>query len=151
MSSESKDSLIAQFAEDRQELARLVMSDRLRPLLGLELTLRQLKAVLLVTAGTAVTGSQLASALHVSPPTISASVDKLVDLGYLVRSEAGSDRRVKRLVPTAKAQQLYDRLFARHEESDELVATLALEDLAALVRGTSALRRALERRTDGER
>ena len=137
-----------QFARETGLLTRLLAPSRLEPVLGLELTLQQLRIVLLVATGIAVTGRSLADLLHVSPATMSVSVDKLVELGYLVRDDAPSDRRVKHLSVTGKAAEVYDQFLNKREAPDELVASLSTDDLAALVRGVSALRAAAERRAD---
>lgn len=146
MPSDTTQELIERFAQERHALARLLAAQRLRPFLRLGLTVHQLKIVLLVATAVARTGKELAEILQVKPSTISASVEKLVELGYLDRSGTESDRRVKRLVATALAKRVYEQLLDKREASDDVLASLSRADLAALVQGTSALRQAIEAR-----
>ena len=138
--------LAAQIVADRRALAQALVGGRLGSFLDLDLTLHQLKVVLLVATGIATTGHELAGYLHVTAPTVSASVDKLVTLGYLRRDESGTDRRVKHLTTTGRAAQLYEALVGLRDESDALLTLLTPGDLTALARGTRALREALATR-----
>src|SRR5690625_6592426 len=101
----TSEQLIARYADERRALARLLAGQRPQPSLGLELALHQLRIVLLVALGAAATGRELALSLQISAPTVSASVEKLVVLGYLAREECGDDRRVTRLVATPLADE----------------------------------------------
>lgn len=140
----TSEQFIARYADERRALARLLAGQRLQPFLGLELTLHQLKIVLLVSTGAATTGRELAHSLQISAPTVSASVEKLVALGYLAREESGEDRRVTRLVATPMAGDIQRQFLGEPEPSTDVLASLDPDDLAALVRGMSALRRAVE-------
>lgn len=146
MSEATSEQLIARYADERRALARLLAAQRLQPFLGLELTLHQLKIVLLVTMGTATTGREIAHRLQVSAPTVSASVEKLVALGYLAREGCGEDRRVTRLVATPMAGDIQHQFLGESDPSTDVLTSLDPDDLAALVRGMSALRRAVEQR-----
>lgn len=146
MPEKTSEQLIAQFADERRALAHLLAGQRLQPFLGLELTLHQLKIVLLVSTGAATTGRELAHSLRVSAPTVSASVDKLVSLGYLAREESGNDRRVTRLVATPMAGDIQRQFLGVPDPSTDLLSALHPDDLDALVRGVGALRRALQER-----
>lgn len=139
--------LIAQYSDERRALARLLAGQRLQPFLGLELTLHQLRIVLLVALGAATTGRELALSLQISAPTVSASVEKLVALGYLAREECGEDRRITRLVATPMAGDIQRQFLGETDPSTDVLSSLDAEDLAALVRGMSALRRAVEQRS----
>ncbi|WP_199523654.1 MarR family winged helix-turn-helix transcriptional regulator [Micromonospora craterilacus] len=146
MTPEARAELAGQIAADRRALAQALAAGRLAPFLDLDLTLHQLKVVLLVASGTATTGHELAGQLHVTAPTVSATVEKLVTLGYLRRDESGTDRRVKRLTATGRAGQLHEAVAGLRDESVALLAMLSPEDLTALARGTRALREALATR-----
>lgn len=136
--------LIEELSREGRGLARLLTEERVQPFLGLDLTLSQLKTLLLVASGMAHTGRELADRLRVSAPSVSAGVDRLVELGYLSRAESANDRRVKTLAPTRRGSDLYNEIVDHRAASDELLMTLDPDDLAALVRGISALRRAAQ-------
>lgn len=128
-------------------MAELLFRRRLEPLLHLDLSLQQLKIVLLVTQGVARTGRDLVQELGVSAPTVSASVDKLVNLGFLSRTPDSTDRRVTPLEVTDRGGRLLDQLYERDADPiPEALESLAEEDLEHLLRGTVALRTALEPR-----
>ena len=59
-----------------------------------ELTLPQMNMLLVVRERGKVTIKELADALSVSPPSASAMVERLVDIGVLVREHSQVDRRV---------------------------------------------------------
>ncbi|MBE3000648.1 MarR family transcriptional regulator [Nocardiopsis sp. HNM0947] len=147
MPEKTSEQLIAEYTTERRALARMLAGQRMQPFLGLELTLHQLKIVLLVATGSATTGRELARSLQVSAPTVSASVDKLVALGYLAREESGADRRVTRLVATPMAGDIQRQFLAEPDPSTEVLTSLHPDDLDALVRGMTALRRAIEQRS----
>ncbi|GGA75301.1 hypothetical protein GCM10011490_27580 [Pseudoclavibacter endophyticus] len=149
MPREPKAELVERFTRETRELTRLLARTRLKPVLELELSLQQLKIVLLVATGEATSGRALADHLHVSPATISVSIERLVEMGYLVRDEVSADRRVKRLTVTPKSADLYDQFLNKREAPDEILTSLALDDLEALVQGVYALRRAVAQREDG--
>ncbi|WP_159499676.1 MarR family transcriptional regulator [Microbacterium sp. 18062] len=141
--------LIARIGDDRREISRRLSGSRLEPFLGVELTLHQLRIVLLVATGTATTGREVAECLHVSASAVSSSVDKLVELGYLSRDASDPDRRVKHLSVTTAGTRIYDQFLGFRDEADEYLAALDPADLAALAQGTAALRRAIHHRMDG--
>jgi DNA-binding MarR family transcriptional regulator len=147
MTGASRRQAAEQVLADRQAISTLTARHHLGSYLDLDLTLSQLRVVLLVTTGTATTGREIADALRVSAPTVSATVDRLVDLGYLERLHSTTDRRVTRLTVTDRARDLHDRLLVHRDGGVDLLASLDPEDLAALARGTRALRAALEART----
>ena len=136
--------LAEQIVVDHREMATLLARKRLDPILGLELTLHQLRIVLLVASGAATTGREIAEALHVTPPAVSSSVDKLVELGFIVRDNTDPDRRLKPLAPSSKSQAIVDQFLGLRDATDEFLTGLELDDLEALARGTSALRRAMD-------
>jgi DNA-binding MarR family transcriptional regulator len=111
----------------------------------MDLTIPQVRILMLVGSGSALTGGQLAHHLGVKPPTVSAAVDRLVDHGLVARTESDPDRRVKHLELTAEGRTLYDDLVGVRHTSDDIFSELSREDLAALAQGTRALREALER------
>ncbi|WP_017608923.1 MarR family winged helix-turn-helix transcriptional regulator [Nocardiopsis xinjiangensis] len=147
MTETTSEQLIARYMDERRALARLLVGQRLQPFLGLELTLHQLRIVLLVSIGTATTGREIAHFLRISAPTVSASVEKLVALGYLAREASEEDRRVTRLVATPMAGDIQRQFLGEPDPSTDVLNSLDPDDLHALVRGMSALRCAVEQRS----
>lgn len=139
-----KDHLIECYSSERHALTSLLASRLVSPLLRSGLTANQLKIVLLVTSDLAQTGRDLAEALDVTAASVSTSVDKLVALGYLDRANDTLDRRVTHLIPTEKATRIHDQLLDGHGAWEQYLSLMPVDDLDALVRGLSALRRVVE-------
>jgi MarR family transcriptional regulator, organic hydroperoxide resistance regulator len=106
----------------------------------LELTMGQLKALVALASTGAVNVSGLAERLELSKPTTSILVDRLVQVGYVERTEDAEDRRrtLVELTPkgsdlVAWVQQSGGKLMAHWMEQ------LAPDDLDALTRGLRAL------------
>ncbi len=108
--------------------------------LPLDLSMAQLKALVLLAAEPPMTASQLASALGLGRPAASILIDRLVQEGLVTRTEDPADRR-RVLVELAPAgSELVTRL--RQGPLDRLrrlLAQLSPEDLAALLQGMQAL------------
>ncbi|HEY7779442.1 MAG TPA: MarR family transcriptional regulator [Ktedonobacterales bacterium] len=114
----------------------------------LELSMGQLKTLMIVATRQPTNVSGLAEALALSKPTASMLVDRLVQLGFVARTEDPDDRRRTLVTPTPEGAALVLRL--RQGSVDRLVRWLgALEpdDLAALTRGLEALAAAAEHDT----
>lgn len=138
------DELIDRVLAESRALARMTSDRRIAPFLGLELTVQQLKIVLLVASGEATNGRLLAESLGVSAPAISSSVEKLVSAGYLTRAEDPNDRRITVLHPSASAVQLHEHVLGPRHASEEVLASLGRGDLEALLQGLAAWRSAAE-------
>ncbi len=110
--------------------------------LRVELTMRQLKVLLLLA--TSETGSarmgQLASALRVTLPTVTGIVDRLVEQRLVRREEDPSDRRLVVARLTAEGRELFERLQS-HGRS-QLTATLdrlSVDELRVVARALDLL------------
>ncbi|PPG27507.1 MarR family winged helix-turn-helix transcriptional regulator [Pseudoclavibacter sp. RFBB5] len=145
----SRDELLTQLNDVRAELTRGLSARHMAPFLELDITAQQLKTVFLVTTGTVTTISQAAEHLGVAVPTASASIDKLVELGLLTRTEGKPDRRIRHLTPTRKAIRLHERFLGLRTDTDEFAAHLSDEELRGLVLGFEGIRRVLRQLSDG--
>jgi DNA-binding MarR family transcriptional regulator len=100
--------------------------------LGLSFT--QVKALnLLRISDEDVNVKDVADGLHMSLPAMSRSLDKLVQRGYVARTESEKDRRAKlvRLLPAGRA--VLDEIEqARKSAVEEFTATLSDDERAAL-------------------
>ena len=79
--------------------------------LSVELTMPQLKALLLIVESEGATGRQIAGGLSVGLPTISGIVDRLHEQGLVTRGEDPNDRRATRVVATSAGREQIDRLY----------------------------------------
>lgn len=142
--------LLDQLRGDRVAISQLLNAERNHPLLVLDLSIKQLRILLLVASGEAITASDVAARLGVKQPTVSGAIDQLVDHGLVERSASLPDRRSKRLSPTDRGRELHDQLLGVSSAADEFVSELDHADLAALAQGTKAIREAIERRAQRE-
>lgn len=137
-----RDRAAANVCADRRAIAEMLSVPQLGAVMDLELTLHQLKVLLLVAAGLASSGRDLVDRLHVTAPTVSGTLDRLVELGYVVRVESPDDRRMRLLRPTDAGRRVYEDVLGLRDVSDRLLAELDDDELEALSRGLGALRRA---------
>ena len=111
------DGLIDQLAEHQLALLRLMARDRAAPLLQTELTIQQLKLMLLVRLEGPQSGNGLAELLGVSSATVSGLIDRLVERGLLERREDPADRRVRLVTPSPAGQQMMEDMELAEEET----------------------------------
>lgn len=112
----------------------------LEPWLEADLTMPQLKALMVICNGNGVSGRDLGCALGVGPSTVSALVDRLVERGWVRREEDADDRRIVRAIPTTEGTELVARLrTARRERLLRLLAHLDDDDLALVTRALRLL------------
>ena len=116
------------FAAQKQEWAKL------------DLTMGQLKAIMILAGNQRVTISQLADMLKIGKPSASILVDRLVHLNHVRRTEDENDRRNTILTLTDEGSQLATQLRQGSlERMTQWFAAMAPDDLAALQRGLEAL------------
>ncbi|HZT09255.1 MAG TPA: MarR family winged helix-turn-helix transcriptional regulator, partial [Chloroflexota bacterium] len=110
------------------------------PLLEIDVTMLQFKALLIMFAVTAETDSggprisDLARWLNVTTATASTLVERLVDRGLVERREDPLDRRQHRCRPSSAGQQLVVRFFeATRSQSRELLSVLDEDELQTVL------------------
>ena len=101
-----------------------------RPWLLLDLTMAQLKAMMLIVQSGGVRSRELADGLGIAPSAATPLVDRLVDQKLARREDDPDDRRIIWIRPTAKAQALHDQLLHTNEQ----VLTDVIDALPADVR-----------------
>jgi DNA-binding MarR family transcriptional regulator len=93
-----------------QALRTIQVAQGERPWLLLDLTMAQLKAVILLVQGGGLRSRELADGLGVAPSAITPLVDRLVDQKLARREPDPDDRRIVWIRPTQKAIALHDSL-----------------------------------------
>jgi DNA-binding MarR family transcriptional regulator len=122
------------------QLARCVVSTQVQEWAQLELTIGQLKVMMILAGHPGMTISQLAESLSIGKPSTSILVDRLVQQGLLQRTEDEADRRRTLVTLTAAGNDLTTRLHQGNvERLVQWYSALAPDDLAALRRGLEAL------------
>ena len=110
---------------DSSDLLRLVQALRAiqvcmgeQPWRYLDLSMAQLKAVMLLCRTGRARSRELADGLGIAPPAATPLVDRLVEQKLARRVDDDKDRRIVWIHPTAKAQAIYDELM--HTSQDVL-------------------------------
>ncbi len=107
-----------------------------------DLTISQLKALMLLAYHGVLAVSELARLLSMGNPAASILVQQLVDQGLAERSEDAKDRRRTLVRLTASGAEL---ITGRHKQTEvelrKLLGQMNEEDLTCLSRGLSALAR----------
>jgi DNA-binding MarR family transcriptional regulator len=112
--------------------------------MDLDVTMPQMKVLMLLRENGALRVGILARHLNVSTPTITGIVDRLVRQELVKREDDPSDRRVVLNVLTPKGEQLMERL--RHRSDEELtrvISTLSAQEQTDLARSLKRLEEAI--------
>ena len=133
--------LITEVLTLARALARVAGPRALPKLAALDLTMAQLKLLILLAGIGQATVSELASRLQVSAPTASHLVDKLVHAGLAQRTEDPHDRRRTIVTLTREGEELHHQLrdWAHGEQFRLWLEQLTAEELEALATGLRAL------------
>ncbi|MDF9716534.1 MarR family transcriptional regulator [Nocardioides sp. ChNu-99] len=109
-----------------------------------ELSIQQLKVLMLAVHRSPVTAHDVAAALGVSAATVSGLVGRLVDRGLLLQERAPHDRRARHLVATEAGHAALEQVASTGvAHRRELLQRLTDEEVAALRVGMGGLERAL--------
>jgi DNA-binding MarR family transcriptional regulator len=100
------------------------------PWLLLDMTMAQLKAVMLLVQADGLRSRELADGLGIAPSAATPLVDRLVDQKLARREPDAQDRRIIWIRPTTKSVSLYDQLIQKTNRPvlEQVLAELALED-----------------------
>ncbi|WP_277049424.1 MarR family transcriptional regulator [Ruania albidiflava] len=141
--------LVEQVLAAHQQTSRLLLGTDLSGLFDADLTMPQLKVLVLLHREGAMSGHQLADQLAVSTPTVSGMVDRLVDRGMLTRRADERDRRVRLVALSESGAQVVASVHeAGWQFGRDLMDRMELEDLQALAQGLQAFTRAARARQD---
>ncbi len=107
---------------------------------GSDLSMAQLKALLILDTHPALTIGQLACKMELAKPAASVLVDKLVQAGYVERAEDLIDRRRTNIQLSAEGQRTLNRLMrGKRDRLRAYLAQLSEADLRAIIQGFQAL------------
>jgi DNA-binding MarR family transcriptional regulator len=136
---DERDELISRIMETQRDLVRLLAQNR-PPRFDSNLTMRQLKVVMMLSASGSLSGQDLAAGLGVGLGTVTGIVDRLVAQGLVSRREDPHDRRVRRVELTPAGTALADQInYTGLEHMRGIVSRLDTEILTALDQVTRAI------------
>ena len=123
----------------------LTMPQDMEAMLKLELTMPQLKVLMVLLHGRPASVGALASALRVTLPTMTGILDRLVEHGFVQRYESPEDRRLVMNRLTDLGAETAGKLRqVRMAQAANILRRLPMEDLDELARALEKLRAAAE-------
>ncbi|GAA3905430.1 MarR family winged helix-turn-helix transcriptional regulator [Actinoplanes auranticolor] len=138
-----KERLIADIMGAQQRLQHLFAYDRSDPLFASQLTMPQLKILLLLHRLGDTSGRELAGLLGVSLATMSGMVDRLVAHDLVTRAEDPHDRRVRRItLSSTGAGMIADIITAGTEKQTRVLKRLTDAELRTVAEAMTAMVRA---------
>ena len=106
----------------------------------LDVTMPQMKVLMLLGLHGSLPVSSLAAQMSVSPPNVTGILDRLEQHGWVRRTQDLHDRRVVRVMLTEEGQRFLDGLqHAGESRTRARLSEMSAEDRAALRRGLRAL------------
>jgi DNA-binding MarR family transcriptional regulator len=112
----ARERLLTRVLEEQERLTSLVLRSLSSTWLAVDLTMPQLKTLLIVVQEAGTTGSHLSRCLRVGLSTVTGIVDRLCEQGLVVRTVDPHDRRATRVTATAAGQRLVSRLYRVRRE-----------------------------------
>jgi DNA-binding MarR family transcriptional regulator len=111
-----REQVIGRILETQRQMRRRITELRAHPLLDVQLTMSQLKVMIVLGRLGATSGQDLARRTGFSLATLTGVIDRLAAQDLVSRREDPQDRRVRRLELTPTGTELIDRLIAAGEE-----------------------------------
>jgi len=145
---EARDRLISSVLASQQQVVRSMQGTTKEAWLDLDLTLSQIKGLLVVSHGP-LPIHVLAEQVGLQRPAASILVEHLVQFGVVTRTEDPTDRRRTLVDLTPAGVALIDRLRQGNEAHFRaLIERLGQDDLIALAQGVEALAQAAREWTE---
>ena len=137
--------LIADIMEAQRRLQRLFAYDESDPLFSSHLTVSQLRILLLLSRGDAMSGGELADRIGVKLAALSGMIDRLVTNDLVLRQEDRHDRRVRRIsLSPAGAELVGSIITAGTDRQRGLLGRLSVGELSTVADAMRILVRAAE-------
>lgn len=135
---------VARIVAGQRRLQRAYAGSGNNPLLGTNVTMSQLKILLVLGQAGACGGQELVREMGVSLATMTGIVDRLVAQDLVTRREDPSDRRIRLVELTTTGRDLIEGLqTAGVERLRQLLATLTDDELAVVAEATELMGRAI--------
>jgi MarR family transcriptional regulator, organic hydroperoxide resistance regulator len=129
----------------QEKLSRLSLGCRMDNWMKLDLTIDQLKSLILIQYRGKITFKELAEALGMTRANITGIADRLIQNGLVTRRQNPSDRRFQYLMLTKKGRGILDNIKQMIvTEQTRVLSGLNMEDLAAMEKGLSAFVKSAE-------
>jgi DNA-binding MarR family transcriptional regulator len=144
-----RDNAIARIMRAQVRLYHLFALDRSNPLIAANLTMPQLKALLVLSLRPDASGQDVTDVMGISLATVTGIMDRLVAQGLVARREDPRDRRIRRLDLTPAGRELIDGINtagAAHQR--RLLAHLPVDKLLVIEQAVGYILEAAEAERD---
>jgi DNA-binding MarR family transcriptional regulator len=105
-----KERLIARIEQADERFLRLTATEQGNPLMSIELTMQQLRTLMILSFRGSASGQELADGLGVHLSTVTGLINRLLARGLVERGEDPDDRRVRRVRLTAEGTRLIQQM-----------------------------------------
>jgi DNA-binding MarR family transcriptional regulator len=138
-----RDRLIEQILELQVEIARQAHRCPPREWIETEVTMPQMKTLMVLYGMEHATMGELADALGIGVSTVTGIVDRLVEHGFVTRAEDPRDRRVVVGRLTSRGTEVIDRIVVTaRDRMGRILGQLNLDELRVVAQGVELLNRA---------
>lgn len=142
---EEKDQLIKRIVDLQEKINHLVLAYRPDNWMKLDLTIDQLKSLILIHSRGKISFKDLAQALGITRSNITGIADRLEQNGMVTRNQNTADRRVQYLLLTDKGREVLDNIQQEIiAEETRILTALNIGELTSLERGLKAVIRSAE-------
>lgn len=142
---EEKDQLIKRIVDLQEKINRLMLAYRPDNWMKLDLTIDQLKSLILIHSRGKISFKDLAQALGITRSNITGIADRLEQNGLVTRNQNTADRRMQYLVLTDKGREVLDNIQQEViAEETRILTALTIGELTSLERGLRAIIRSAE-------
>ena len=134
-----KGRLIDRVIQLQDRLDHLILTHRVEGWVNLDLTIDQLKSLIIIYSSGKISFKDLAQALGINRSNITGLADRLVQSGLVTRSRNPEDRRVQYLALTERGHSILDNIRKQLvSEKTQILDAMSTEELAALEKGLAA-------------
>jgi DNA-binding MarR family transcriptional regulator len=105
-----KERLIARIEQADETFLRLTATEQTNPLMSIDLTMQQLRTLMILSFRGSASGQELADGLGVHLSTVTGLINRLLARGLVKRGEDPNDRRVRRVRLSAEGTQLMQHM-----------------------------------------
>ena len=146
---QKRDELDREVLAEYRALGRALKATSEPGWMEIDLTLPQLRTLLVLAEEGPLVIGQIAQRLGIGLSTGGHLVDRLVQAGLAERAEDTEDRRRTLARLTPKGEDLYAQLLNRTQRMQVLIQKMREDDLIALLQGIRALKRVIEEENGG--
>jgi len=114
-----REALLQRVTAAQRRLRAVMAQDQSNPIFSVNLTMQQLRVLMLISAADGMALQQLGRQLGVSQATVSGIVDRLVAHDFVTRQEDPHDRRIRHIWLASKGRTTLEEIMQQHSELEQ--------------------------------